>query len=125
GVLYHFIQSYLDHEIQNELLHSANNELEDMAQSLVAITNEKLANRENLREELLMPYLSKNYSGALVFYTEGRQISLDDLIQDEDEFLMLLDKENIQVVTPYNRQIFLMINQRDTEKLKQQYEKRC
>ncbi|MFU1878329.1 hypothetical protein, partial [Enterococcus faecium] len=68
GVLYHFIQSYLDHEIQNELLHSANNELEDMAQSLVAITNEKLANRENLREELLMPYLSKNYSGALVFY---------------------------------------------------------
>lgn len=38
-----------------------------MAQSLVAITNEKLANRENLREELLMPYLSKNYSGALVF----------------------------------------------------------
>ncbi|EMV5268746.1 hypothetical protein AACN63_004734 [Escherichia coli] len=125
GVLYHFIQSYLDHEIQNELLHSANNELEDMAQSLVAITNEKLANRENLREELLMPYLSKNYSGALVFYTEGRQISLDDLIQDEDEFLMLLDKENIQVVTPYNRQNFLMINQRDTEKLKQQYEKRC
>lgn len=66
-MLYHFIQSYIDHEIQDELLRSVNNELEDMVQLLESIKNEKNANRESLREELLMPYLSKAYSDILVF----------------------------------------------------------
>ncbi|EAP7573970.1 hypothetical protein EK532_25110, partial [Salmonella enterica] len=97
GVLYHFIQSYIDHEIQNELLRSVNNELEDMTQLLESIKNEKNANRESLREELLMPYLSKAYSDILVFWVEGRQITLDMAIKNEEYFLMLLDKGNIPI----------------------------
>lgn len=125
GVLYHFIQSYIDHEIQNELLRSVNNELEDMTQLLESIKNEKNANRESLREELLMPYLSKAYSDILVFWVEGRQITLDMAIKNEEYFLMLLDKGNIPINFLSNNQRFIRLNEQDIEPLKIQYKKRC
>ncbi|MEB6617821.1 hypothetical protein MXL95_22765 [Escherichia coli] len=125
GVLYHFIKSYIAHEIQNELLCSVNNELEDMAQLLESIKNEKNVNRESLREELLMPYLSKAYSDILVFWVEGRQITLDVAIKNEEYFLMLLDKGNISINFLSNNQRFIRLNKQDIEPLKIQYKKRC
>lgn len=125
GVLYHFIQSYITHNIQNELLCSTNNELEDMAQLLESIKNEKNANRESLREELLMPYLSKAYSNILVFWVNGKQITLDIVIKNEEYFFMLLDKGDISINFASNNQRFIRLNDQDIESLKVQYEKRC
>lgn len=124
GVLYHFIQGYISHEIQNELLSATNNELENITQLLELIKNEKNESRKSLREELLMSYISKKHKGELIFYAEGRGVSLDDVVLDEDKFLMLLDKDDITVNLAYNNRTLILINNQDIKKLKQQYETR-
>lgn len=68
-----------------------------------------------------MPYLSKAYSDILVFWVDGRQITLDMAIKNEEYFLMLLDKGNIPINFLSNNQRFIRLNEQDIEPLKIQY----
>lgn len=124
GIVFHFMDAYVDRFIHQKYVTDINAKIGLEQEQLNRINSEKNIHREALRKELLSPYINEVYREKLSFYN-GSILSLKNVLDDEDDFVKLLNSDGFKVIDNYRQQTILQVGVNEVSSLRTAYEDRC
>lgn len=126
GVLYSIVAEYTSGSLRDEYCNILNIRMNNLQLELEKLQNENTTTEQELRREILQPYINERTASALLFMNEnGTQYYLENIIEDEKEFLSILSSGNLYIRTRrYNVDVEI-IARKTTECLEAEYKERC
>ncbi|CAM8681439.1 MULTISPECIES: hypothetical protein [Leclercia] len=124
GIVFHFMDAYVDRFIHQRYVKDINAQISLEQNQLNSINSEKNTYRGALRKELLSPYISEVYREKLSFYN-GSILSLKHILDDEDDFVKLLNSEGFSIIDSFRHHNILQVGVNEVSSLRTAYEERC
>lgn len=98
GLLYSIVNEYTSGNLREEYCYTLNEMMKKYQAELAMIQNEKTVSEQDLRKELLQPYISEITASTLHFLVNnGVSYTFEDVIENETSFLTLLNHNSVNI----------------------------
>lgn len=125
GLLYSIVNEYTSGKLREKYCYSLNEMMKKHQEELSIIQNERSASEQEIRRELLQPYISEITASALYFVVNnGVNYNHDDVIENETSFLTLLNYNSVSIRPKGNSLLVASIDKAKMQYLKNEYEER-
>ncbi|MEJ5074351.1 pcar [Enterobacter ludwigii] len=125
GLLYSIVNEYTSGELREEYCNTLTEMIKKYQTELSIIQNEKAISEQDLRRELLQPYISEITAPTLHFLVNnGVNYNFEDVIENETSFFSLLNHNSVSIRPKgYNVRI-AVIDKENMQCIKDEYEER-
>lgn len=125
GIIYSIVSDYTSGKLREEFCKELKNKIEMYLSELTQLQNEKVVTENELRSEILRPYISEKTASMMNFISNyGTYYSIEDVVDNEDLFTSLLNSNSISIRPKgYNLDI-AVIDKKTAGVLRGGYEKR-
>lgn len=123
GIVFRFMDAYVDRFIHQKYVTDISAQISLEQNQLNRINSEKNTYRGALRKELLSPYINEIYKDKFSFYN-GSVLSLKDVLDNEDDFVKLLNSDAFRIIESYSHQNILQVGLNEISSLRSAYEER-
>lgn len=126
GLLYRIVTDHISGKLRDGHINKLKAKMESYQSELFLLQNENLLTKQELRREILLPYISEKTQSVLYFYMEnGAQHELDEVVENENAFQSLLECGNFYIrPRRYNFNI-ATVDKKSIDQIKTVYEDRC
>lgn len=98
GLLYSIVNEYTSGNLREEYCYTLNEMMKKHQTELAMIQNEKTVSEQDLRKELIHPYISEVTASTLNFLVNnGVSYTFEDVIENEASFFTLLNHNSINI----------------------------
>ncbi|WP_217480843.1 YobI family P-loop NTPase [Enterobacter chuandaensis] len=125
GLLYSIVASYISGKLREEYCNELKDSLEYYQDELSRIRRESMLTEQELRQELINPYITDNTASKLYFFVNhSNEFYPENIIANEDAFLLFLNSPSVYVrLRQYNIDI-ATIEKKSLTLMKEQYNER-
>lgn len=125
GVLYSIVVEYTSGKLRDNYCDNLKSMVEHYQSELSQLRSERVLTEQELRGEILHPYISDKTSPALNFTTQnGTAYSFENIVSDENAFILLLNHYPIYIRPKGQSTLIAMIDQKTVGDMKDKYEER-
>lgn len=125
GLLYSIVASYISGKLREEYCNELKDSLEYYQGELSRIRRESMLTEQELRQELINPYITDNTASKLYFFVNhSNEFYPENIVANEDAFLLFLNSPSVYVrLRQYNIDI-ATIDKKSLTLMKEQYNER-
>ncbi|HDL6991988.1 TPA: pcar [Yersinia enterocolitica] len=124
GILFSLVTAYIGRDIQKKIEIEFSDNISKIKEEMEIIKKETFTDTQSIRKDILSPYISDKTKTTLKFYTSAVW-DLDSVVNDESDFLKVIEGQNIQVKHWSSGYSIAEISADDVQKIKSEYLERC
>ncbi|STU51653.1 Uncharacterised protein [Klebsiella pneumoniae] len=125
GLLYSIVTAYTSGKLRNEYCNELKNSQKHYQAELTSILNEKVSTTQDLRKDILKPYITDKTAAKLFFISNfSKEYFLGNVAEDEKLFLSLLSSGAVYIRLRSHNIDIATIDKQTLEIMKEEYEKR-
>lgn len=126
GILYSIVSAYVSGDFRRYYEGEYQSEMANLQSKVYDLQSEGANNKKQLRNEILLPYISENSSKTLHFSINNtRNMYLDDVVDNEGLFYELLSETGFFVYSNHQKIRVANADKFAAKKMIAEYEKRC
>lgn len=126
GLLYSIVIDHISGKLRDVYSNTLKARMESYQSELSLLQKENLLSEQELRREILLPYISEKTEANLFFLLDtGTQYDLEEVVEDENAFQALFECANIYIRSRRSNANMAIIDKKSINQIKATYEDRC
>lgn len=125
GLLYSIVTAYTSGKLRSEYCNELKNSQKHYQAELTNMLNEKTSTKQDLRKDILKPYITDKTAANLLFISNySKEYFLESVAEDDGLFLSLLNSGAVYLRVRGHNINIATIDKQTLEAMKEEYEKR-